>query len=188
MFSLFEISVKNNFYFLTTYGYSLGISDKYSVEYLSDKQAVRITCDKLCNEINEWIELEDKYVMLYEILEYKGVAKDFPLFATSENLHRIIETHSLMFKQYALEYISGNIQCFFRIAEERQKKALNYTNKILMSQVLNDANYAWKTKNYNIFIELLFPFKKWLSPSEKAKLTYALKHRFSSNHLSKKDE
>jgi hypothetical protein len=91
-------------------------------------------------------------------------------------LVRAIEKLSMLTEKYATDLLDGVAIDFVRLGEFRDKECTEYALSRDLGYAREDAEKAWKNKNYLAVVEAYKPFEAMLSEVERKRLVFAEKH------------
>ena len=77
--------------------------------------------------------------------------------------------------QYGSDFLSNDLFAYKRLSDQRELECNDYELQTKLSYIRNDAQTAWKNKDYKQIIALFDPVKDVLSDAELKKLIYAYK-------------
>lgn len=114
-----------------------------------------------------------------EILRFRCApeAKQFALVqvTSKEVMASFVEQLAEMLRAYGGDFIHGNEQSFAEIAEQRRREETAYALKRDLRKAREEAELAWRGKDYSAVINALRPLRAILTAAEMAKLEFAEK-------------
>jgi hypothetical protein len=187
--SSFVSLVGDNFEFLVIdYGFSRVKESDYQVRFESKNVFVDVRYDadrsyELGVEVGQLKALfdgQERPFNLGEILRVEGVIdkEKYRDFQVSDNvaLGNCITKLASLVSSYAKDYLTNNKFSFKRLSDLREKECdqLELKNKLI--RIRQEAQSAWKNKDYSRVVDLYRRVENIISESERKKLTFAEKH------------
>ena len=177
----FADAVQEEFGYLSSRGFVCTSATATLVSYESRDVSVRVYHGRSSYEIGIEVGLlsETDLYTLSELIALtdEGAAKQYRKFVagTPELVKRGVELLKDMFARYGDAALTGDPQCYAKLAVRRLKKGQVFAQEVKASQVRPLAEKAFREKDYAAAARLYSSIQPQLTPAELKKLAYALR-------------
>ncbi|MGH9874488.1 MAG: hypothetical protein ACRD9S_18695 [Pyrinomonadaceae bacterium] len=182
----FKEAVLSAFDFLTLeYEFRVTQTEPTFVRYESDRVFVNVyhgrTSYELGVKIGRLSDLPGREYSIEDLLDALGKREEsgyaYASVRTPQLIVRFVPRLSAVIKEYASSALRGDSATFEQLAAVQQTKGDALTKEWELQDARQEAETAWRQKDYAKLVQVLGSIEEDLTPAEAKKLQYAKKHQ-----------
>jgi len=180
----FQEKVRNVFSFLEDLGFSEIEATPTLVRYQNGDVEIDIYHGRQSYEIGAGVSVSGDRYAISEILKASNTDQyrqyRNAMVSTSQGVNVALEELGKLMKRYGATALKGDPLFVARLKKQREKWSSDFSQEVLASQLLPQADDAFRQKDYARAAALYSQIRERLSAAELKKLDYSIKHSKNS--------
>lgn len=189
----FREAVLSSFGFLRTYGLEPVMEDVTLVRYESDAVFVNVYHGRSSSVIGVEIGRLDRpeqygldYIVYWagkQAWEAEGFGRCTMFQVSSrEGVQKFVPKVAALVKRYGDPFLSGRPGFYDELQRHNEREKARYEHEQMLAEIRQEADAAWKTRNFARVVELLEPVRSELTRIESGRMAYAERHSRIASH------